>query len=381
MEKLFEIQKFPLGNFIILYVMAGRIDIDALKASLSITQVAERLGHHVVHGKFRCPYAMRHAHGDRTPSVSISESRGLFNCWVCPDVRGDVFKLVEISRNLDFRGAVEWLRGEFFPETIPEPGTSQNRVVQSFSAVASPIKMVREEPKPEMDPLFRARIILAFFEMLAPVEGTQAAAWLIKRRIFKKTWDAMRLRTIVDYDAVNRGLLEKFGLENLQKAGLFNENGNLRYYKHRLLFPYLDAKIVPRYFQARTLDPDTKPKELNLRGVVPFPYNVSLLDGKPGWIYLCEGVVDTLTLIDRGFPAVGIPGVKSFKPEWVALFREKRVIVCLDEDEAGRAGSQAILEIFKNAGISASAFGEGIHVEGFRLSEGQDINSWFGGKK
>ena len=61
----------------------SRDDIEALKASLSITQVAERLGHHVVRGKFRCPYAMRHAHGDRTPSVSLSESKGLFNCWVC----------------------------------------------------------------------------------------------------------------------------------------------------------------------------------------------------------------------------------------------------------------------------------------------------------
>ena len=50
-----------------------REDIDALKASLSITQVAERLGLQVVRGKIRCPYAVRHAHGDRTPSVSLSE--------------------------------------------------------------------------------------------------------------------------------------------------------------------------------------------------------------------------------------------------------------------------------------------------------------------
>lgn len=140
--------------------MALRIDIDALKASLSITQVAERLGIQVVHGKFRCPYAMRHAHGDRTPSVSISESKGLFNCWVCPDVRGDAIKLVEISRNLDFRGAVEWLEGEF-----------SNHFAQNLSA-ASSVRVVREKPKPEMDPTFRARIILAFFEMLSPVEGT-----------------------------------------------------------------------------------------------------------------------------------------------------------------------------------------------------------------
>lgn len=348
--------------------MSDRIDIESLKASLSITAVAEKLGHKVVHGKFRCPYAMRHAHGDRTPSVSISESRGLFNCWVCPDVRGDVIKLVEISRNLDFRGAVAWLGGEMQKNILPDARE------QSF-------KIVRKAPEPQIDPVLRVKIILAFFEMLSPVEGTPAASWLVKRRIFRPTWNRMRLRTIVDYDRVNRALAEKFGKEALIAAGLFNENGNLRYYRHRLLFPYLDEKIVPRYFQARAIDSETQPKELNLKGVVPFPYNVSLLDGKSGWIYLCEGVVDTLTMIDRGFPAVGIPGVRSFKPEWANLFRGKQVILCLDQDEAGRSGSEAIQKILEGAGVSSAKLGAGIRVESFLMSEGQDINAWFGGKK
>ncbi|MCR5029776.1 MAG: toprim domain-containing protein [Fibrobacter sp.] len=348
-----------------------RIDIEALKSTISITQVAERLGHRVIRGKIRCPYAMRHAHGDRTPSVSISESKGLFNCWVCPDVRGDVIKLVEISKNLDFKGAVSWLQNEF--------RLSAGEGNESFPAPM--IKVVHKAPEPEIDPILRAKIILAFFEMLSPVEGSPAAPWLVKRRIFKKTWEKMRLRVITDYDRVNRSLLDQFGLEVLQKAGLFNDKGNLRYYKHRLLFPYLDKKVIPRYFQARSIEPDTQPKELNLRGQVPFPFHVSLLDGEPGWIYLCEGCVDTLTLIDRGFPAVGIPGVKSFKPEWANLFKNKNVIVCLDQDEAGRAGARVVVDLLQKAGVKASPLGEGITVESFKMAEGQDINSWFGGKK
>ncbi|MBP5246626.1 MAG: toprim domain-containing protein [Fibrobacter sp.] len=358
-----------------------RVDIDALKNALSITLVAERLGHQVVRGKFRCPYAMRHAHGDRTPSVSISESRGIFNCWVCPDVHGDVIKLVEISKNLDFKGAVNWLQNEFgMPQSFDLAAQSVTPDLQNGEA--SPlIKVVHKTPEPEIDPILRTKIILAFFEMLSPVEGSPAAPWLVKRRIFKKTWEKMRLRFITDYDKVNRELLNRFGLEVLQKAGLFNDNGNLRYYKHRLLFPYLDSKVIPRFFQARSIEPDTQPKELNLRGQVPFPFHVSLLNGEPGWIYLCEGCVDTLTMIDRGFPAVGIPGVKSFKFEWANLFKNKRVIVCLDQDEAGRAGARLVLEMLQKAGVEASLYGEGITVEGFQMSEGQDINSWFGGKK
>ncbi len=354
--------------------LADRTEIEALKASLSITQVAEHLGHKVVHGKIRCPYALRHAHFDRTPSVSLSESRGLFNCWVCPDVRGDVIRLVEISKNLEFKDALDWLKNEFGGSAeIPSNGHSPGG-----EAFRMP---VRRAPEVEMDPYLRVKIIAAFFEMLSPVEGSPAASWLVKRRIFKKTWNSMRLRTIVDYDRVNAGLRQKFGLEDLQKAGLFNEKGNLKYYRHRLLFPYLDAKGIPRYFQARATDAETQPKELNLRGAVPFPYNVSLLDGNVGWIYLCEGCIDTLTMLDRGFPTVGIPGVKSFKPEWGSLFRNKRVIVCLDQDEAGRAGSKIIEDILKQNGVEASRLGDGIQAKSFQMAEGQDINSWFGGKK
>lgn len=47
----------------------------------------------------------------------------------------------------------------------------------------------------------------------------------------------------------------------------------------------------------------------------------------------------------------------------------------------GRAGARTILEMLKNAGISASTLGEGIRAESFRMGEGEDINSWFGGKK
>ena len=77
-----------------------RDDIDRIKASLSITEVATALGIQVQRGKFKCLYPMRHAHGDRTPSVSISEEKGLFTCWVCEDMRGDVIELVkqEIGR-------------------------------------------------------------------------------------------------------------------------------------------------------------------------------------------------------------------------------------------------------------------------------------------
>lgn len=362
--------------------MENRNDIDELKASLSITHVAEKLGLRIQNGKCRCFFPERHANGDRTPSVSFSEDKGLFRCFVCPDVRGDVIKLVELHERCSFREAVQWLREEFRPWTAEENALEKSKkespnknspLSKSFS-IGNPPEKVPEK--------IRQKVILSFLKKLEKVEKTPAAAWLTRRRIFRPVWEKMRLRYVGNYEMVSKSLLTEFGVELLQKIGLFNARGNLRYYKHRLIFPYLDKDFHPLYFQARTIEKETLPKEQNLLGTVPFPYNVMALDGSPGWVYLCEGVIDTLTLLGRNFNAVGIPGVSSFKAEWAPLFRNKNVVVCFDKDEAGRRGTEIVLDLLLHAGVHAIDAENYSNVpEAFRLKEGEDMNDKFGGRK
>jgi len=190
-----------------------RDDIDKIKASLSITAVANALGIDVQRGKFRCLYPMRHAHGDRTPSVSISEEKGLFTCWVCEDMRGDVFELVKQARSCSFAEALEWLQTEFMSQTQIHGLTSLNKSITEPS-IARPVKQAKPEIKPEE----RMKVVLSFLKRLSVVDGTPAARWLASRRIFKPAWDKMRLRYISDYSALNKSLLSEFGLELLQKT-------------------------------------------------------------------------------------------------------------------------------------------------------------------
>ena len=381
-------------------------ELKQFKSALSITAVANALGVSVVHGRCRCFFPMRHAHGDRTPSVSFSEERGTFRCWVCDDVRGDVISLVQIVKNCTFLEALNWLK-ETYHFLVPGAKPSvQNRdvatndvpmnnaglvrpMVQSVTLVAK--TAVREaaleyaSPEPVKELVSedeRKKIILSFLKMLSPVDKTPAAAYLARRRIYKPIWDKMLLRTITDYGTLNNKLKEMYDLEVLKYVGLFNEKGNLRYYKHPLFFPYLDAKRRSFYFQARAIDSSVVPKELNLRGTVPYPYNVSALNQKPGWVYLCEGVVDTLTFLGQSIDAIGIPGVRSFKTEWIPLFKNKSVVLCLDKDEAGRSGTEYLQSVFAQAGIRTVVLGEGLdYFDKMTMKEGDDINSWFGGKK
>ena len=365
-------------------------ELKQFKESLSITAVAQALGLKVERGKFQCFCPQRHVHGDRTPSVTISEERGLFRCWVCDDVRGDVISLVQQFRGTTFPEALKWLK-DTYPFLVP--GGNRNRPAEDRSVpqpIAAPHPSVNDEyvaidpvrkPRELIPEDERKKVVLSFLKMLSPVDNTPAAAYLIRRRIFKPVWDKMLLRTITDYDGLNRRLKETYSMEVLQNVGLFNDKGNLRYYKHPLIFPYLDPLMRASHFQARAIDRTVEPKELHLRGSVPFPYNMVALNQKPGWIYLCEGVVDTLTLLQQGIEAVGIPGVRSFKVEWIPLFKNKNVVLSLDHDEAGRKGMEYLQSIFGNAGIRTIILGEGLEHLPSSIKEGEDVNDWFGGKK
>ncbi len=357
-------------------------ELKQFKASLSITAVAKLLGVDVAHGKCRCFYPQRHVHGDRTPSVSVSEERGSFRCWVCDDVRGDVITLVQILKDCSFTEALDWLM-EQYPFLVPngarKPVVREGKFVpKNVSVEPPPVVEEKKELVPEDE---RKKIILSFLKRLSPVDNTPAAAWLARRRIHKAVWDKMLLRTITNYDAVNKSLKADYPVDVLQEVGLFNDKGNLRYYKHPLIFPYLDSQRRSFYFQSRAIDSSVVPKELNLRGTVPYPYNVSALDGRPGWVYLCEGCVDTLTFLNQKINAVGIPGVRSFKVEWMSLFKNKNVVLCLDHDEAGRAGMEYIGGLFEQAGIRSTVLGNGLEGLPTAMKEGEDINDWFGGKK
>jgi DNA primase len=179
---------------------------------------------------------------------------------------------------------------------------------------------------------------------------------------------------IEDYGGVSRKLEAAFASADLERLGFFNAAGHLRYYRHKLLFPYLDPQGRPVYLQARAIEADAAglkgpaPKELSMSGPIPLPYNCRLLDGEPGQIYLCEGVIDTLTLIEQGFPAVGIPGASNFKPAWADLFRNKSVHVAFDPDAPGESGAAKAIERLQAHGIEAR-----------RLTPpaGMDLNDWF----
>jgi len=79
-------------------------------------------------------------------------------------------------------------------------------------------------------------------------------------------------------------------------------------------------------------------------------YNINNVSDRDSILYV-GGQIDALTLIQYGVPAVGSSGEVNFKSSWTEYFANKNLYVLLDNDEAGRAGSQKVAEYVPHAKI------------------------------
>lgn len=108
---------------------------------------------------------------------------------------------------------------------------------------------------------------------------------------------------------------------------------------------YSDSLTIPYFWKDqiinirhRLLNPNGEGKyRPHAKGLGNAIFNANLLLAED-WIVLCEGEFKPIFLNQKGFPAIGIPGVASFDPSWVRLFgKVKQVHICLDPGQDGHA--------------------------------------------
>jgi DNA primase catalytic core len=324
-------------------------EIQKLKELNPILDVASDLGINVVRGKARCIFPENHTNGDKTPSMTINNNG--YKCWACHDVGGDVISLVMQTQSLTFNKALDWLNDRV-------GGALEN--IETVKIIDTP-KPVEEEDWSE-----RTSMICDMLELCKPLHGPELE-YIESRGISREVVDNLGIVMIHDYNSLNTYMKNKYTMSKLVEYGFFGENGSLKFYKHRIIFPYYDDYGIPVYFQARAIDGSVKPKEMNLKGSIPVPYNVGITCSSRGLVYICEGVIDALTMIQNGFPAVSVPGVNAFKRRWIPMFSGKRVVIAFDSDAAGRAAAQKLNSDFRSEGVSSSIL---------RLPNNKDVNEW-----
>ncbi|HEV2887850.1 MAG TPA: DNA primase [Jatrophihabitans sp.] len=229
--------------------MAGRIRDEDIAAVRERSDIAEVIGEHVQlrnagggNLKGICPF-----HDEKSPSLSVSPSRGLFHCFGC-SAGGDVIRFVERIEHLSFSEAVESL--------------AARAGVQLRYADGGPSS---QRPSGQRARLVEAHTLAAAFyqEQLATPEAQPARDFLTGRGFDAAASNRFGCGYAPSgWDSLTKHLLGRgFSPAELNLAGLSRESGRgsmIDRFHRRLLWPIKDLGGEVVGFGARRIHDDDK---------------------------------------------------------------------------------------------------------------------------
>jgi DNA primase len=279
-----------------------------------------------------CPF-----HDERTPSFGINPAEKLFYCFGC-GTGGDLFRFVELTEGVDFKGALEQLADRYGVQ----------------------LELVEEDPAAAERRRDRERLL----ELLE-----RTAAFYVRH-----LWDSREAQGARDY-LLGRGLEETalrefrvgyapsawdtvllasrrtgFSDRELVAAGLAQrakgEGRTFDRFRRRIMFPLCDARGRVLGFGARALGADQKPKYLNSsdnqvfhKGRHLFGADIARVSAaKAGTVLVAEGYTDVIALHQAGLRhTVGLMGTALTDEQVGELARlAPTVLLALDADSAGQ---------------------------------------------
>ncbi|MGZ4151990.1 MAG: DNA primase [Actinomycetota bacterium] len=325
--------------------MAGRIrqdDIETVRERTDIVKVVsqyltlKKSGHDSFSGL--CPF-----HTEKTPSFSVSPSKGVYYCFGC-GAGGDAIRFLREVEHLDFTEAVERLAKEAGVTLRYEGDSAAERRAMSR----------RQSLNRANEQAFELYHRL----LLDGREGEDARTYLAERGIERETIEAFGIGYAPRYaDFLLRRLARGSSPELLVEAGLAikDDRGELRdRFRGRVTFPVHDLSGRAVGIGARVLpgDRDDGPKYLNspetpIYRKAEVLYNLNRAKqavAKTGEIVIVEGYTDVIALVRAGIEtAVATCGTALGEAHFRLASRfAQRMILAFDSDEAGaRAAERA----------------------------------------
>lgn len=353
------------------------MDILTQTRTIDILRVVADLGFELQQfRKIVCPF-----HDEKTPSLVLYPRTNTYHCFGCGR-HGDVINFYAGVSNQEYTPAMHELAFNYLPDYRPELYRRGHlKKIGQQTAGAKPVAVPADTKTYTYEPL-HGQIYEEFqrFCEHLPVTPTAEDAWayLHSRGFTASTLRKFRLFVVGDYEQTQAHLRNTFGLLDLQACGLFNEKGNLIFYRHPIIIPYYRKNRVV-FLQGRIIGLPPDPVQSSFRiakyqflsGVPVELFNADVLDlmrtGQT--VYLTEGAFDCMSLMQEGLPAVSLGSATMFKREWAKLFRRVEVCFFFDNDKAGQKAAREFSELFGQYRIST-------HVR--QVKEGyKDVNEYF----
>ena len=288
-----------------------------------------------------CPF-----HNEKTPSFSVSQDKQIYHCFGCGKGGGVLSFLMEIE-NLTYPEAIRLLADKMGME-VPEEDAADRDWRRRRDRILELNKLAAQ----------------FYYGQLGTPQGASVAEYINKRRISKKFANRFGLGAAPDaWDSLIRAMGEKgFDKRELLDAGLAvaGKNGGVYdKFRNRLMLPVIDLRGDVIGFTSRVMD-GSAPKYLNTPETAIFKKR-SILYGinyakntKRENMILVEGNIDVITLHQAGFDNVVATMGTALTEEHARLLSRytKELVLCYDNDDAGKDATQRAIGILKNADFS-----------------------------
>ena len=306
-----------------------------------------------------CPF-----HQEKTPSFSVSPTKGFYKCFGCGK-GGNAFTFLMEMEGLNFPEAIERV-AEMAGVPLPEPVDDKQYAKN---------KKRKEEKKQLSEQIVELnKIALEFWEAELQKKNSKAKAareYLGTRGLSEETQRTFRIGFSPDsWDAL-LGHLRETGADDalIEQSGLVSVNEEkdrvFDRFRGRIMFPVLDVGGNPVAFGARAMG-DDQPKYLNspeTPAYVKGQHLYGLFQSREAirqkkFAILVEGYLDLIALHQFGIRNTAASLGTAFTPEQARLLGRftKNVVVNYDGDEAGLKASRSAIQTLLPTGFDVKVF-------------------------
>lgn len=285
-----------------------------------------------------CPF-----HNEKTPSFSVSPSKGIFHCFGC-GVGGDVISFIMQKEGMSYPEAIKFLADKL--------------------GILVETNEVNKEKYEHRKKLFEINNEAKLFYYKNLLINDIPKDYIKKRNLNNNLINKFIIGYADGKNSLYRHLLQKgYQKDDIIEVGLINqdEKGNVYdKFRNRLMFPIIDIRGNVIGFGGRAIA-DSRAKYMNSPQSLAYDksknvYGVSNLKNstKVGKIILVEGYMDVISLTNYGFDyAIASLGT-SLTHDQAKLIKRycKNIYICYDGDSAGQKATSRAIEIFKEQDIS-----------------------------
>ncbi len=286
-----------------------------------------------------CPF-----HDDHTPSMSVSEEKQIYTCFVC-GASGNVFTFIRDYENVSFIEAVNKI-ASISGITLSQNINYQKKYDKEYKIYDLAVKYYKNNLKSKL--------------------GINAKKYLNERFLNDEIIDEFDIGVSFNDNNLSKLLKSKnYDEDMLINIGLVNKNTDIYdIFRNRIMFPIHNSNGDAVGFSARIFENVSDSKYINTKetyifkkGEILFNYHRAQLNAKKEkTLILCEGQMDAIRIYSSGIKNVCATMGTALTNYHINLIKKLKckVILNMDSDSAGIKAALQNGELLNKNGIEVN---------------------------